>query len=559
MAESLELELGVSGAVSPDIDAGEPSSARANDRVSAERFAQLLEAVPGPCLVTDPVGIVEDANSAAAALLGVQTDQLAGTSLAQYVAPEGFTNLGNLLEGVPFSITRVYDAAIQPHGGKTLPGSAKVTALGVAPGQPSFLWQLQTRSPAPVLPPLTSDFYSQALYSVREILLEFQSTVSRKALLNLIADRAEELFQAENLVVYLYRARRGVLEPEVSRGVDTVPGEPVKLGEGPLGLAARDREAMLVESCADWPFLELKSENAQISAAVVPVICFEELFGVIVVARKNKSARELTWDDVRLISVFASLAAVILFVASARDLMRQEAGRRKKAERELKSALNNIRALSAKMESVREEERVEVARQIHDELGQLVTSFRYDLDWLAKSQKAILDKSTSMLKLSDTALDSVQRISSELRPGLLNEVGLTKAVEWQAQDFSSRFGVECTAEVELDDEQVDKTTATTIFRILQEAMTNIARHAHAKCASVRLSVEKGSVVLNVTDDGRGIQAEEAASPKSIGLIGMRERAQALGGRVDITSEGKGTTVTARIPLGGAGKAEEGTK
>jgi signal transduction histidine kinase len=334
----------------------------------------------------------------------------------------------------------------------------------------------------------------------------------------------------------------------------------VNLGEGPIGLAARDHKPMLVENCAEWPFLEPKSENAQISAAVVPVIAFEELLGVIVVAVKDKSVRELTWDDVRLISVFASLAGVVLFLANARDLMKQEAGRRKKAERELKSALNNIRALSKKMESVREEERVEVARQIHDELGQLVTSFRYDLDFISKSQKALLDKSQSMLKLSDTALDSVQRISSELRPGLLNEVGLTKAVEWQAQDFTSRFGVECTTQVELEDSQVDKIVATTIFRILQEAMTNVARHAHAKSMAIRLRLERGNVVLCVTDDGRGIQEAEAASPKAIGLIGMRERALALGGKVDVApGEVKGTTVTARIPLGSADKAEEGTK
>ena len=181
---------------------------------------------------------------------------------------------------------------------------------------------------------------------------------------------------------------------------------------------------MLVDNQEEWPFLESKVENRQISAAIVPMICFDELLGVMAIALKDKSVREFDWDDVRLLSVFASLEGLAVSAVQTREAMKQESSKRKRTEEELKNALKNIRSLTAKMELIREEERMQVARQIHDELGQLLTGFRIDLSWLAKNQKAILEKSKSMMKLSDTTLESVQRISSELRPGLLDELGL---------------------------------------------------------------------------------------------------------------------------------------
>jgi signal transduction histidine kinase len=314
---------------------------------------------------------------------------------------------------------------------------------------------------------------------------------------------------------------------------------------------------MLVENQEEWPFLESKVENRQISAAIVPILCFDEILGVMAAVSKDKSLREFDWEDVSLLSVFAALEGIVISSVRTRDVMKQESTKRKRTEEELKNALKNIRNLTAKMELIREEERTQVARQIHDELGQLLTGFRLDLSWLAKNQKAILEKSKLMLKLSDTTLESVQRISSELRPGLLDELGLAKAIEWQAQDFQSRCGIKCSVSLDFDDRDLDRNLGTAVFRIFQEAITNVARHSHATRMSIKLREDAGDVLLTVADNGRGIEADEITSPKSLGLVGMRERAEAFGGTVEINGiPGKGTTINARLPIRRLNEVEE---
>ena len=552
MSESTQLKLGIEPSLSPDTGKPEQGSqeSRSVPQVTQERFAQVLEIIPDPCVVTDSIGIIEQANSSAAAFLKVPLDRLVGSQLEQYVFPVGYSTLVSLLDAVPFSFTRAFESTIKPIEGEAFEGYLKVTALAAPdPAQSSFLWQLQDRTPRKTVPSTAHSAYKKANVAIRDILQEFESNLSRRRLMNVIADRVEELLQPDSLVIYSFQPKRGELELEIAKGLDTLPGTRVPLGEGAIGMVARDRQPMLVENQEEWPFLEPRAENRQISAAIVPMVCFDELLGVMAIALKDKSIREFDWDDVRLLSLFASLEGIVVSAAQTRDALKQEAGRRKRAEEELKNAIKNIRNLTAKMELIREEERTQVARQIHDELGQLLTGFRLDLSWLAKNQKAILEKSKSMLKLSDTTLESVQRISSELRPGVLDELGLTKAIDWQTQDFQSRTGIKCSVKLDLDDHDLDRHLATAVFRIFQEAITNVARHAHATRMNVKLREEEGDLVLTVADNGRGIEDDEKSSAKSLGLVGMRERAEAFAGSVEISGvRGKGTTVIARLPV-----------
>ncbi len=230
-----------------------------------------------------------------------------------------------------------------------------------------------------------------------------------------------------------------------------------------------------------------------------------------------------------------------------------ERSERKRAEEKLRETNEQLRALAARLQSVREEERIWIAREIHDELGQALTALKIDLSWLEsklpRDQKPLLDKTKSISKLVDNTIRSLRRIASELRPGVLDNLGLAAAIEWQAQEFQTRTGITCRCWLNLDDSGLSKEQSTAIFRIFQEALTNVARHANATGVDISLEEKAGELVLEVRDNGKGITESEISNPKSLGLLGMRERAFLLGGEVKIIgAAGKGTTVTVHIPL-----------
>jgi PAS domain S-box-containing protein len=232
--------------------------------------------------------------------------------------------------------------------------------------------------------------------------------------------------------------------------------------------------------------------------------------------------------------------------------MSMDVTERKLAENALQRSLDQVRALAAKVESVREEERTRLARQIHDDLGQAWTGIKMDLSSLlhhppvrrqerARRRQAILD-------LIDDAIESIRKIATELRPGILDDLGLAAAVEWAAEEFAARTGTKCALELPPGDLAIDSEAATALFRILQEALTNIARHAEATEFSLRLAESDGGLCLEVRDNGKGFNEAQLAPGGSLGILGMRERALLLGGRLNIRgSPGEGAAVTAWIP------------
>jgi signal transduction histidine kinase len=225
---------------------------------------------------------------------------------------------------------------------------------------------------------------------------------------------------------------------------------------------------------------------------------------------------------------------------------------RKRAEEQLRQSHEQLRALSVYLQHVREEERIRIAREVHDELGQALTGLKLELTWLANhlpsSQRALLAKTRSMARHIDETIKAVRRIATELRPGLLDTAGLLAALEWQANEFQNQTGLQCRVKATILETLWDQDVNTAFFRIFQEALTNVIRHAEATRVDVRLSEEEGYLVLEVKDNGRGISEEEIHTTRSIGLLGMRERAALLGGQVNFHGEpSKGTTVTVRIP------------
>jgi PAS domain S-box-containing protein len=223
-----------------------------------------------------------------------------------------------------------------------------------------------------------------------------------------------------------------------------------------------------------------------------------------------------------------------------------------------KRAEEALRALSARFHSAREEEGTRIAREIHDELGGALTGLKWDLEKIDRtlnggarsSQLSEVHKRIgTMNTLIETTIDTVRRISSELRPGVLDDLGLVAAIEWQVQQFQSRTGLVFHWDNQASDVELSRETATAVFRILQEILTNVLRHAHASNIYVKLSETKECFELEVRDDGVGITESQRINSRSLGLLGMQERALLVGGEVMISGEeGVGTTVVVRVPL-----------
>jgi len=229
----------------------------------------------------------------------------------------------------------------------------------------------------------------------------------------------------------------------------------------------------------------------------------------------------------------------------------------KRAEQELRASSEQLRNLTAHLLSVREEERTRISREVHDELGQSLTAVKMDLAWLAGRLPGrngrMRERIHSTRQLADSMIQSIRRISTELRPAVL-DLGLAAAVEWQVQEFQARSGIQCKVRL-LTREVFAPEVSTTLFRILQETLTNVARHAKATRVEVVKQKRRDRVVLMIRDNGRGFDEADPSLSKSLGLLGMRERAAILGGQVNISSApGKGTTVTAWIPLPTARKS-----
>jgi len=227
---------------------------------------------------------------------------------------------------------------------------------------------------------------------------------------------------------------------------------------------------------------------------------------------------------------------------------------RKQAHGESERTQDQLRKLYHRLEQVREEERTRTAREVHDHLGQVLTTIKLELSLLrnklSHDNPVIQKAAEQLIEMSDDAIQSVKKISMDLRPPILDDLGIAEAIVWQVKEFTSRTGIKCKFEDELDDFELDQERATTLFRIFQETLTNIVRHAEATEVCVKLSHGDETVSLKVQDNGCGILPSQVASLRSLGLLGMRERAMAWGGNVLINgTPNSGTTVNINIQKG----------
>ena len=212
-----------------------------------------------------------------------------------------------------------------------------------------------------------------------------------------------------------------------------------------------------------------------------------------------------------------------------------------------------LRALAASLQRAREEERTAIAREIHDELGQSLTGIKLDIAWMKRRlppNDELTAQCQSMIERIDATLTTVRRLATALRPSVLDQLGLEAAIEWQGQEFSMRTGILVDFDIAVAGAAIPEHMATAAFRILQESLTNVARHARASRVRIHLAVTGQVLTLEITDDGIGIAPQRLDGTTSLGLVGMRERALACGGELCISgTDMVGTTVQLRIPLG----------
>lgn len=251
------------------------------------------------------------------------------------------------------------------------------------------------------------------------------------------------------------------------------------------------------------------------------------------------------------------LNTVILRDISERMRLLQQ---QRQAEADLRESRDRLRELSSALQTIREEEKTRIARELHDELGQALTALKMDAaaieSELDHAQDALRKRTTDMKQLIDTTVGAVRRISADLRPVMLDNLGLVPTLEWLTRDFSNRTGIAVELDIPDENPGVAGDAATAIFRIVQEALTNVSRHSGADHVSVSMRRRGGIVVVRITDNGKGFTEADARKVRSFGMLGMRERAYVLGGDLDVKSTpGGGTQIEAIIPRFGTAQGE----
>jgi len=352
--------------------------------------------------------------------------------------------------------------------------------------------------------------------------------------------------------------RRHPPTPDAPRGVAQV----LRTGQPEFYLETSDELRTAI--ARDAKELELVQSLGLKSVMIVPLATRGHTLGAITLVVSGESGRQYTPDDLALAEELAQRAALAVdnarlytqaqqLNAKLEERVLQRTAELQAANAQLEASRTQLLRLAHHEQTAREEERSRLAREIHDELGQDLTGLKMDLAWLQKHtdirQKDLSQKFKAMFDLLDATIQSVRRIATELRPGILDDLGLLAAMEWLLQEFEKRTAIRCQFTSNVEEVALDADGATVLFRILQETLTNVARHAGATQIEVSLDQEQDTISLRVQDNGCGIPKNKVDGSKSLGLLGMRERVRLRSG--DFTIQGtpdQGTIVVIRLPL-----------
>lgn len=414
--------------------------------------------------------------------------------------------------------------------------------FGDAPGAPfvtATLFPLAARHVGLVLEDVTVQRCAQILQAGERRALEMLAEgAPLAAILEVIAVAIEEASPTGTLASILLvdetgtRVRHGAaphLPEAYSRVID---GFPIGPCAGSCGTAAYRREPVYTTAIATdalWAdYRELAARFGLGSCWSVPILSEEGRRVLGTFAVYHREPREPDEPARELLKRASHVTGIVL---------------------ERRALDEQLRALAARTEAIREDERTAIARDIHDQLGQALTALKLDLGWLGhRLDGELLGKVGEMARATDEVIRTVRRISADLRPGVLDDIGLQAAIEWQAEEFEQRSGTRCRVRAEIGDLRLERELATTVFRIFQESLTNIARHADAREVDVALVLDHGQIRLEVADDGVGLP-EVGPRNSTLGILGMGERARRLGGSCTVKRRApRGTVVTLVMPL-----------
>ncbi len=488
-------------------------------RESENKFRSFFESANDGLYIVDPrKGRILDANTAAYTRLGYTKEELLDMPLAKLVEPDYATLLPERMERIVHDGSLALEAAQIKKDGSILPVEINARAIELNGQQVicSVVRDITERK--------------QAEITLREAMRSAQEEkVKTEAFLSAIGDSLT-VHDAEYRIIFQnqissarYGHRLGEYCYRVYHDRDSVCDDcafPQALADGKM------HKCELTRTEGGAPtYYELTS--SPVRDATGTIIGGIELSRDVTVRKQAEEVLRRSNEELELLV--------------------------KKRTAELTMLNEQLRGLSVHLQQVRENDRAVIAREIHDDLGQSLTALKMDLSFIQRrlpaESRALTEKADSMARIIVATIDSVKRISTELRPGILDHLGLTAAMEWQAQEFEKRSDIPCDIVFAPAEIALDRYHTTEVFRIFQETLTNVARHADATEVSVLLQIEADSLVLRVQDNGRGITDAEKADPKSLGLIGMRERVNNCGGSLAITGvPDTGTVVNVRFPL-----------
>jgi two-component system sensor histidine kinase UhpB len=486
----------------------ELAGARQITEAERQRYQELFDFAPDGYLVTDTAGVIQEANHAAATLFAVEQCRLVGIPLSVFVAKDEQrtyrTQLNRLLQ-----LDRVQDWEVRLQPRKSPSFLVAITAATVYDSQGrvvSLRWVIRDITERKRAEQALQEseerlraIVDQAAIGIAQLSPEGAVLLANQRLCDMLGYTPEEL---------LTRAWQEIIHPDDR---------------------ARRREYL-----------------RRLLAGEIRAYTGEKRY-----IRRNGM---YLWGHVTASLVREPSGAPKYIVSVVQDITERKLAEEKtrQAEQTLRSFQEQLRDLATHLQERQEEERRCIAREIHDELAQTLTALRIDTSWLMrrldKAPRAVQERLKEMGALLETLVNSVRRIGTELRPDVLDDLGLTAAIEWQLQDVHKRTGIDYELSLPSEDIPLDQWRATAMFRIFQEALTNVLRHAEASKAVVRVMQQADALLLEVADDGKGITPEQLTDRTSLGLLSMRERALLWGGELTIQGKaGEGTRVTVRLP------------
>lgn len=513
-------------------------------RESEELYHTLVDTSPDAITLTDLQGKVILCSNQTARLHGYDSPEaIHGMTASEMVAPEDREKaLANLRRTLETGSSRDIEYVMLRKDGSRFPGEFSAALLRDAAGNPKAFIGI-TRDITQHKRMEEEQAYQTKLHKFRS---EIAFLTSRLDSIEEILRRSVEILVSHfDIACAQIWTLKDTLELQAHAGSGAIcvgPDGGTQIGRTVASATKAGGKAILKNSPADHPLFADTSWGRQdgiVAYAGIPLFVEGRLVGVMVVFSKVPLL-EPTMSP--LVGATAALAQGIA---------------RKEAEHQLKVSQERLRALAAHLEVIREEERTHIARELHDELGQALTALKMDHSCLARdllegagaSVEPFVQRISSMSKIIDATVEKVRDIALELRPDVLDNLGLLEAVEWYAEEFQRRSGIPCSIHIPKKRFAVDENLATALFRILQEALTNVARHSGASKVNVTLSKADHEIVLVVNDNGRGIAEDEKTSRGSLGILGMSERVLRFDGRLEINGiPGEGTHVSVKIPL-----------